>query len=180
MANPHAWLVTADNLFEQCARLNAQKGRGVVRIDDGFGRSLQWDVVDRSMFLLGGLASDLGRELPPTSAPKLAVGWGRRLLARHRSFPTGEMGGKLPLHHRACRTVADHSRDDLPSPHEIAGRSRYCSDRADGVWTFRPPLNPGGFESLSTSWRHRKQICLRIPNLPQELPRRREGMSNKG
>ncbi|MET4131338.1 hypothetical protein ABIE62_000450 [Porphyrobacter sp. MBR-155] len=56
LANPHHWLLTADNLFEQCVRLNSQKGRGYLQFNDGGGKTLKWDVVDRSMFLLGGFA----------------------------------------------------------------------------------------------------------------------------
>lgn len=56
MANPHGWLITADNLFEQCARLQAQKGRGMISFAGPTHRRLTWDVVDRSMFLLGGFA----------------------------------------------------------------------------------------------------------------------------
>lgn len=56
MANPHSWLMTADNLFEQCARLHSQNGRGRIGFKDNRGTNLAWDVVDRSMFLLGGFA----------------------------------------------------------------------------------------------------------------------------
>jgi hypothetical protein len=56
MANPHHWLMTADNLFEQCVRLQAQKGRGILRFSDKNGKAFTWDVVDRSMFLIGGFA----------------------------------------------------------------------------------------------------------------------------
>ncbi len=56
MANPYNWLMTADNLFEQCVRLHAQKGRGHIQFSDSRGKIFRWDVVDRSMFLLGGFA----------------------------------------------------------------------------------------------------------------------------
>lgn len=56
LANPHHWLLTADNLFEQCVRLHRQKGRGHIQFTDGHGKTLRWDTVDRSMFLLGGFA----------------------------------------------------------------------------------------------------------------------------
>ena len=56
MANPHSWLITADNLFEQCVALYCQKGSGYVQISDSYGRKMRWDAVDRSVFLLGGFA----------------------------------------------------------------------------------------------------------------------------
>lgn len=56
MASPHGWLMTADNLFEQCVAQHRRKGRGYLTLKDRHGRQLEWDVVDRSMFLLGGFA----------------------------------------------------------------------------------------------------------------------------
>lgn len=56
MANPHGWLITADNLFEQCVGLYRRKGQAYLQLKDRHGRQLRWDAVDRSMFLLGGFA----------------------------------------------------------------------------------------------------------------------------
>ena len=56
MANPHSWMITAVDLFEQCVALYSHKGRGFIQIIDRKGRKLRWDAVDRSMFLLGGFA----------------------------------------------------------------------------------------------------------------------------
>lgn len=56
MANPHSWLMTADNLFEQCVKLQNQKGRSYLMLSDQHGRTLKWDTVDKSMFLLAGFA----------------------------------------------------------------------------------------------------------------------------
>jgi hypothetical protein len=56
MASPHGWLMTADNLFEQCVLQYRRKGRGYLTLRDSHGRQLRWDVVDRSIFLLGGFA----------------------------------------------------------------------------------------------------------------------------
>ena len=56
MASPHGWLMAADNLFEQCVLQYRRKGRGYLTLQDRHGRMLRWDVVDRSIFLLGGFA----------------------------------------------------------------------------------------------------------------------------
>jgi hypothetical protein len=56
MASPHGWLMTADNLFEQCALQYQRRGRGYLTLKDRHGRQLRWDTVDRSVFLLGGFA----------------------------------------------------------------------------------------------------------------------------
>jgi hypothetical protein len=56
MAEPHAWLLTADNLHEQALQLYAQRGRTkLTKTLDG-KHPQTWDGVDRSVFLLGGFA----------------------------------------------------------------------------------------------------------------------------
>ena len=56
MANPHSWLMLADNLFKQAVVLNNRKGSEFITMTDGQGRRMRWDAVDRSMFLLAGFA----------------------------------------------------------------------------------------------------------------------------
>lgn len=56
-ANPHAWLLTADDLHTQALHLYGQRGRGVTHLlDHRFGDTTTWDNVNRSVFLLGGFA----------------------------------------------------------------------------------------------------------------------------
>lgn len=56
MASPHGWLITADNLFEQCVGQYRRRGRAYLSLEDRHGRHLRWDAADRSIFLLGGFA----------------------------------------------------------------------------------------------------------------------------
>lgn len=56
MADPHAWLLVADNLHEQAILLQGQRGRSRLIRTDQFGNQSVWDNVDRSVFLLAGFA----------------------------------------------------------------------------------------------------------------------------
>ena len=56
MAQPHAWLVTADNLHQQAMLIAGQRGRGTLTRIDRDGTKSRWDAADRSVFLLGGFA----------------------------------------------------------------------------------------------------------------------------
>lgn len=53
-ANPHSWLLTADNLHEQALAQHQRRGRSILTRQAGEARS--WDMVDKSIFLLGGFA----------------------------------------------------------------------------------------------------------------------------
>lgn len=55
MANPHAWLMAADNLHEQVLALRKRTGQSFTTLSaDGIHTT--WDGVNRSVFLLGGFA----------------------------------------------------------------------------------------------------------------------------
>jgi hypothetical protein len=58
MANPHSWLLTADNLHEQALALYERRGRSSLTSIDGGGNGDRktWDGVTKSVFLLGGFA----------------------------------------------------------------------------------------------------------------------------
>jgi hypothetical protein len=56
MSEPHAWLLTADNLHEQAVLLYEQRGRSRLTRTFGDEHPQTWDAVDRSVFLLGGFA----------------------------------------------------------------------------------------------------------------------------
>jgi hypothetical protein len=57
MANPHAWLLTANDLHEQALHLYGQRGRSMTTWNDYRDRtSRTWDNIDKSVFLLGGFA----------------------------------------------------------------------------------------------------------------------------
>jgi hypothetical protein len=56
MANPHSWLLTADNLHGQALALYAQRGRSALTLVDRTEAPQTWDGVNRSVFLLGGFA----------------------------------------------------------------------------------------------------------------------------
>ncbi len=56
IANPHSWLLTADNLHAQALFLNRSTGRAVLTRTDWEGVSTAWDGVNKSVFLLGGFA----------------------------------------------------------------------------------------------------------------------------
>jgi hypothetical protein len=57
MANPHSWLLAADNLHEQAMHMGASQGRSkLTLVDYRTGQSTSWDGANRSMFLLGGFA----------------------------------------------------------------------------------------------------------------------------
>lgn len=56
MANPHAWLLTADNLHEQALFLRKSEGRSLLSYRGRDGGSVTWDGGNRAMFLLGGFA----------------------------------------------------------------------------------------------------------------------------
>jgi len=56
-ANPHAWLLTADDLHRQALHLYGQRGRGMTHFSDlRSGDTQTWDNIDKSVFLLGGFA----------------------------------------------------------------------------------------------------------------------------
>ena len=54
-ANPHSWLLTADNLHEQALAQHRRRGRSILTMRKK-GEAKSWDVVDKSIFLLGGFA----------------------------------------------------------------------------------------------------------------------------
>ena len=57
MANPHSWLLTADNLHAQAMRLSRAKGQSITQfIDHRDGTRLNWDGINKATFLLGGFA----------------------------------------------------------------------------------------------------------------------------
>lgn len=56
MANPHSWLLTADNLHEQAVALRGQWGRSLITFNRLNVESITWDSVNKSVFLLGGFA----------------------------------------------------------------------------------------------------------------------------
>jgi hypothetical protein len=56
VANPHSWLLTADNLHAQALFLNHSIGRTTSTRIDREGVRTGWDGVNKSVFLLGGFA----------------------------------------------------------------------------------------------------------------------------
>lgn len=57
MANPHSWLLVADNLHEQAVRLREGRSGGRLDLRAPDGRVLgSWPVENRSVFLLAGFA----------------------------------------------------------------------------------------------------------------------------
>lgn len=99
MANPHHWLMTADNLFEQCVRLHAQKGRGYLQFSDNRGKTFRWDVVDRSMFLLGGFALENAIKAFLVYENPHFVGEGRlaKKLKSHKLVDLMRLSKKIPM-----------------------------------------------------------------------------------
>ncbi len=56
-ANPHSWLLTADNLHSQALIMAAAKGQSInTYFDHRDGTQMSWDGVNRATFLLGGFA----------------------------------------------------------------------------------------------------------------------------
>jgi hypothetical protein len=57
MANPHSWLLAADNLHQQAILLYSRQGQSVLRYTD-FKSNIErtWDSTNKSVFLLGGFA----------------------------------------------------------------------------------------------------------------------------
>jgi hypothetical protein len=56
LANPHSWLITADNLHSQAIALHERHGRGSIIFMTRDGRRTTWDETNRAVFLLGGFA----------------------------------------------------------------------------------------------------------------------------
>ena len=57
MANPHSWLLVADNLHEQAVRLREGRSDGCLDLRAADGKVLSsWPVENRSVFLLAGFA----------------------------------------------------------------------------------------------------------------------------
>lgn len=54
-ANPHSWLLAADDLHEQALAQHRRRNGKIIMIRAG-GEAKSWDRVDRSIFLLGGFA----------------------------------------------------------------------------------------------------------------------------
>ena len=108
LANPHHWLLTADNLFEQCVRLHRQKGRGYLQFNDGRGKTLKWDVVDRSMFLLGGFALEnaIKAFLVYENPNFVADGRLARELRSHRLIALKNQSKLIPMPKRSEMIVA--------------------------------------------------------------------------
>lgn len=107
MSNPHAWLMTADNLFEQCVRLHAQKGRGTIGFKDS-RTNLVWDVVDRSMFLIGGFALENAiKAFVVYDNPELiADGRLARPLLSHKLGKLIDLSKSIPMPVRGKKIVA--------------------------------------------------------------------------
>lgn len=56
MADPHMWLLTADNLHEQAIALKGRAGQGRLIHTNAEGRSWSWDNTERSTMLLAAFA----------------------------------------------------------------------------------------------------------------------------
>lgn len=56
LAQPHAWLMTADNLHDQARALYRQRGRERLVLHQRDQPSLAWDSTDRAVFLMGAFA----------------------------------------------------------------------------------------------------------------------------
>ena len=57
VANPHSWLLTADNLFGQASLIRRQSGNSIIQLKNADGSILgMWDQTTKSVFLLGGFA----------------------------------------------------------------------------------------------------------------------------
>lgn len=55
-ANPHGWLLVADNLHTQAQKLFADRSELIVRHDPRTGERSAWSGTNRATFLLGGFA----------------------------------------------------------------------------------------------------------------------------
>lgn len=55
-ANPHSWLLTAENLHEQAVLLRKRRDGGVLIKSSADGRRRIWDRTNKTVFLLGGFA----------------------------------------------------------------------------------------------------------------------------
>jgi hypothetical protein len=56
MANPHLWLMTADDLHTQAVATYGQQGRSFMTRTAAEGAAVTWNGVNRLVFLLGGFA----------------------------------------------------------------------------------------------------------------------------
>jgi hypothetical protein len=107
-ANPHSWLLAADDLHEQALGLHRRRDGKIILIrSDGSSRS--WDRVDKSIFLLGGFALEnaikafLVYENPDwVSGGKLS-----NRLRSHRLTKLQEQSKLIPFKHRHI---------DVPTP----------------------------------------------------------------
>jgi hypothetical protein len=99
MASPHGWLMTADNLFEQCVGQYRHKGRGYLTLKDRHGRQLRWDTVDRSLFLLGGFALEnaIKAFLVYENPQFVANGMLARQLRSHRLVKLKRVSKTIPM-----------------------------------------------------------------------------------
>ncbi len=55
-ANPHAWLLVADDLHSQALELKSASGAALTHVNHQTGEERSWLRANRSMFLLGGFA----------------------------------------------------------------------------------------------------------------------------
>ena len=55
-ANPHSWLMMADNLHEQAQHLYGRRGKLAYTRIDRQGMRKTWDGTNKSVFLIGGFA----------------------------------------------------------------------------------------------------------------------------
>lgn len=98
-ANPHEWLMTADNLFGQAVRLYRQKGLQILQLTMEDGRQLRWDAVDRSVFLLGGFALEnvIKAFLVYENPQYVADGRLANPLLSHRLVKLAKRSKKIPM-----------------------------------------------------------------------------------
>ncbi|WP_374589339.1 hypothetical protein [Novosphingobium sp.] len=57
-ANPHQWILVADNLHEQACHLWSTRGRGNITLIDKDGKRTTWDSTNRAVFLLAAFAME--------------------------------------------------------------------------------------------------------------------------
>lgn len=57
-ANPHQWLLTAENLHAQAQVLRRHRGNGAISLVRGGHRHITWDNTNRSTFLLAAFAME--------------------------------------------------------------------------------------------------------------------------
>ncbi len=107
-ANPHGWLLVAENLFEQACELHRTKSAMIIHTDFRDGKRIERFTANRSMFLLGGfsLENAIKAFLVYENPGWLSNGQMSKRLRSHKLLELKNQSTKIPYPNKYDKTIS--------------------------------------------------------------------------